>query len=86
MEWKAVADGNDFIDHNPNDRLFYGADSEAHYFAGTLADDVKAEHDKLAWANTVLVQFPLWWYPIPAILTGWFDRVLTKDFTPRSMN
>lgn len=80
MGWKAVADGDDFIDHDPSDRLFYGADSEAHYYAGTLAADVQAEHDKLAWADNVIFQFPLWWYSTPAILTGWFDRVLTKGF------
>jgi len=29
--------------------------------------------------DTVL-QFPLWWYGPPAILKGWFDRVLTSGF------
>ncbi|MGV9426840.1 NAD(P)H-dependent oxidoreductase [Streptomyces sp. NPDC003656] len=28
---------------------------------GTLSPDISAEHDKLSWADTLVVQFPLWW-------------------------
>ncbi|GAB7036862.1 MULTISPECIES: NAD(P)H-dependent oxidoreductase [Catenuloplanes] len=50
------------------------------YAAGRLPDDVRAEQAKLAAAELVVVQFPLWWYGPPAILKGWFDRVLTSGF------
>ncbi|MGC0272206.1 NAD(P)H-dependent oxidoreductase [Pseudactinotalea sp. Z1739] len=39
-----------------------------------------AEQAKLAAAEMVIIQFPLWWYGPPAILKGWFDRVLTAGF------
>jgi len=42
--------------------------------------DVRAEQAKLAAAELLVVQFPLWWYGPPAILKGWFDRVLTSGF------
>lgn len=42
--------------------------------------DILAEQEKLEWADTVVVQFPLWWYGMPAILKGWFDRVFVKGF------
>jgi putative NADPH-quinone reductase len=42
--------------------------------------DVAAEQAKLAWADAVVVQFPLWWYGMPAILKGWFDRVFVKGY------
>lgn len=42
---------------------------------GTLPTDVKAEIDALFWADFVLLQFPLWWFGMPAILKGWMDRV-----------
>lgn len=29
---------------------------------------------------SVVVQFPLYWFSVPAILKGWFDRVLTQGF------
>lgn len=42
----------------------------------TYAPDIAAEQDKLYWCDLVIFQFPLWWFGIPAIVKGWFDRVL----------
>lgn len=39
-----------------------------------------AEQDKLRDAELVVFQFPLWWYGPPAILKGWFDRVLVSGY------
>ncbi|WP_430593219.1 NAD(P)H-dependent oxidoreductase [Humidisolicoccus flavus] len=50
------------------------------YLAGQLPEDVQAEQAKLAEAELLVLQFPLWWYGQPAILKGWFDRVLTAGF------
>jgi NAD(P)H dehydrogenase (quinone) len=47
---------------------------------GQLPADVRAEQDKLAAAELLVLQFPLWWYGPPAVLKGWFDRVLTAGF------
>lgn len=47
---------------------------------GTEQPEVAAEHDKLAAAELLVLQFPLWWYGPPAILKGWLDRVLTDSF------
>ena len=33
--------------------------------------------EKLRAADLVVFQFPLWWSSVPAILKGWFDRVLS---------
>ena len=46
----------------------------------TLTDDVKREQEKLLWADTVIFLLPLWWYNMPAILLGWFNRVYTAGF------
>jgi NAD(P)H dehydrogenase (quinone) len=40
-----------------------------------LPADVQKEIDDLLWADFVLLQFPLWWFGMPAILKGWMDRV-----------
>ncbi|BES73142.1 NAD(P)H-dependent oxidoreductase [Marinobacter nanhaiticus D15-8W] len=48
----------------------------ANYEQGTLPRDVKREIARLEWADLVIFQFPLWWHSQPAILKGWFDRVL----------
>jgi len=47
---------------------------------GTLPTDVAEEQAKLRRADAVVVQFPLWWYGLPAILKGWFDRVFISGF------
>jgi NAD(P)H dehydrogenase (quinone) len=40
---------------------------------------VASEQAKLAWADLVLVVFPVWWFGVPAILKGWIDRVFALD-------
>lgn len=42
--------------------------------------DVRAEQDKLRDADLLVLQFPLWWYSMPAILKGWVDRVFEAGF------
>lgn len=37
--------------------------------------ELQAEMDKLAWCDTLVFQFPIWWLGLPAILKGWVDRV-----------
>ncbi len=55
---------------------------------GTVAipDDVIEEQRKLAAAELLVLQFPLWWYGPPAILKGWIDRVLTNGFAYGDMD
>jgi NAD(P)H dehydrogenase (quinone) len=43
-------------------------------------EDVRVEQEKLRSADLLVVQFPLWWYGMPAILKGWFDRVFEAGF------
>ena len=43
---------------------------------GTLPADVAAELAHLEAADLLILQFPMWWHSVPAILKGWFDRVL----------
>src|SRR5262245_58457416 len=40
-----------------------------------FAADIQAEMDKLVWCDVLILQFPLWWLGLPAILKGWVDRV-----------
>jgi len=83
MRWKAVADATDFPELNPDERLVYASASFRSFKDGTQSTDVKAEQDKVMWADVVLLQFPLWWFSAPAILKGWFDRVLAAGWAYR---
>lgn len=38
--------------------------------------DVKAEQQALAASNRIVLQFPIYWYQVPALLKQWFDDVL----------
>lgn len=51
-------------------------EQRAHYERGLLAPEIEREIRRLEWADLVIFQFPLWWHAQPAILKGWFDRVL----------
>ena len=44
--------------------------------ADSFPEDVFAEIEKLRRADQMILHFPLWWFAPPAILKGWFDRVL----------
>lgn len=46
-----------------------------------FADDIKREIENLRWADFVIVQCPIWWFGLPAIVKGWMDRVFVPGFT-----
>jgi len=80
MGFKAVADAGDFPMREAASRLVYHRESEQAYKAGQLLPEVVREIENLKWADVVVLQFPLWWFGPPAILKGWFDRVLVNGF------
>ena len=79
MGWNPIVDAGDYGYHDEKRLLVASASKEA-YDKESLSDDIRAEHDKLRWADTVIVQFPFWWFGMPAILKGYFDRVFVKGF------
>lgn len=80
MNFKAVADAQDFqrVDHSSFFK--YQIEQGVAYEKGMLVADIKAEQEKLRWANMVIFQFPLWWFSLPAVMKGWIDRVFTTGF------
>lgn len=80
MGWKSEVDRADFPAFGADERLLPVAASNQAYATDTLTADVKAEIDKLLWADALILQFPLWWFAMPAILKGWVDRVFAYGF------
>lgn len=79
-QFTAVATWDDFqADPNTLPPQYFLAQQMA-YQQHQLAADIQPEIAKLAWADHIIFQFPLWWFSTPAILKGWFDRVLVKGF------
>lgn len=80
MTWKADVDAEDFPAHPAERRLEVLPVSGQATLAGQLSPDIAAEQEKLRWSEAVVLQFPMWWFSVPAILKGWIDRVLTYEF------
>lgn len=78
--WKSEVDRADFPNWPQAEALRINAASKKAFEADNLTADVKAEIEKLLWADVLILQFPLWWYTMPAILKGWVDRVFAYGF------
>jgi NAD(P)H dehydrogenase (quinone) len=81
MRFKAVVGADDFHGERADPEfLSIAAEQTRAYETGTLASDIVAEQKKLARAEILILQFPIWWFGMPAILKGWADRVLARGF------
>jgi NAD(P)H dehydrogenase (quinone) len=78
MGWNPVASAADFTVRSNPDYLVYALEQREAVKAGALAPDIAAELDKLLWADLVILNFPLFWCSVPAMLKGWIDRVLVS--------
>ena len=47
---------------------------------GTLREDVARQVGRLREADLVVLTASMWWFSVPAMLKGWFDRVLVKGY------
>lgn len=75
MHWKATLDAADFTLDRQGKPFDPSGDSRRGYEEGLQRPDITGEQEKLRWADTVIFQFPLWWFTMPAIMKGWFERV-----------
>jgi NAD(P)H dehydrogenase (quinone) len=78
--WKSQVDRADFPALPARSRLKVPGASKDAFVADGLTADVAMEIEKLRWADTLILQFPLWWFSMPAILKGWVDRVFAYGF------
>lgn len=74
MGWNPVVDTEGYA-HDPAERFQVATAARRAHAEGGLGADIRAEQEKIDRADTLVVQFPLWWFGMPAILKGWFDRV-----------
>jgi NAD(P)H dehydrogenase (quinone) len=79
MNWKASLDAADSLDA-PDGRFNASLASMRAFENGRQSEDIALEQQKLLWADTVILQFPLWWFSMPAILKGWVERVYAYGF------
>ncbi|WP_199444004.1 NAD(P)H-dependent oxidoreductase [Umezawaea beigongshangensis] len=79
MGWNPVVDAAGYA-HDPAQRFQVAAAAKLAHESGALSADVRAEQEKIDRADAIVVQFPLWWFGMPAVLKGWFDRVWLQGY------
>jgi NAD(P)H dehydrogenase (quinone) len=47
---------------------------------GTLVAGVAHEVERLRACDLLVLTAPMWWFSVPAMLKGWFDRVLVNGY------
>jgi NAD(P)H dehydrogenase (quinone) len=81
---RSIVDALKSADHQVDDLDLYAErfqpvltleEREVHYKAGANVANVATYVDRLRAAEGLVLCFPTWWYGMPAILKGWFDRV-----------
>ena len=75
QKFNPVAGTRDFKTRADPTRLDLGVEQANAAQTAGFAPDVQAEIDKLMAADFLILQFPFWWYSVPAMLKGWIDRV-----------
>lgn len=78
MRFNPVASGDDFLSRRFEQQLYYDREQKHSAARASFSADIADEVAKLAWCDTLILQFPLWWFSVPAIMKGWIDRVLVN--------
>jgi NAD(P)H dehydrogenase (quinone) len=78
MGFDPISDRRNFT--TVHDASYYRQQAEEAHAAQVngFAHDIQQEMDKLFWCDVLILQFPLWWFGLPAILKGWVDRVFAS--------
>ena len=62
--------------------FFHPIREQAHAWKqDSFAADIKGEIEKLTWMDLLIIQCPVWWFGLPAVVKGWLDRVFVPGFT-----
>lgn len=71
-----VASVEDFGSRANPEHLVYSLEQRHAREQGTLAQDIVAELEPVLESELLVLVFPVFWFSVPAMLKGWFDRVL----------
>ncbi|MES2631363.1 MAG: NAD(P)H-dependent oxidoreductase [Pseudomonadota bacterium] len=78
MGFNPVASAQDFTERRFPDALQYDREQKHATAHHAFSDDIQREIDKLQACDMLILQFPLWWFSMPAIMKGWIDRVFVN--------
>jgi len=75
MGWQARSDRANFTSIADADYFKQQSEEATATERSGFAADIAAEQEKLFACDILILQFPLWWFSLPAVLKGWVDRV-----------
>ena len=75
MDFDPVSDRRNFTSVKDPERLKQQSEEAHASECNGYVAELQSEMDKLLWCDALVLQFPLWWLGLPAILKGWVDRV-----------
>lgn len=78
MNFDPVTRPEDFVEPKDIAHIRYDIEQRHAVEQGAFSDDIAAELDKLMWCDGLILQFPLYWFSLPAIIKGWIDRVFVN--------
>lgn len=78
MAFNPVATAADFTQRRFPNMLQYDREQKFAHEHGAFSSDIQLELEKLLWCDLLILQFPLWWFSVPAIMKGWIDRVFVN--------
>ncbi len=70
-----VAGADDFGSRRDSDYLVYSLEQRHGWQNGTIAPDVAREVERVLACDLLILNFPVFWFSVPAIMKGWIDRV-----------
>lgn len=74
-QFNPVASAADFTERSNPDYLVYALEQRHAQKNNALPDDIAEELALLQKCDLLILNFPLYWFSLPAILKGWIDRV-----------
>ena len=80
IKFKAAADEDDFKSLYQEDFFDLQLEQQAAIKNKTFSEDILLEQQLLSEADLIVLQFPLWWYSMPALLKGYIDRVFSMGW------
>ena len=81
MGFNPVSDRGNFVTVKDPDYLKLQLEETYASEQNGFAPELDAEIGKIEACDLMILQFPLWWFGLPAILKGWVDRTLAMGRT-----
>ena len=81
MNFDPVSDRRNFVATANPDRFDQQAEEKVASATMGFSVDLQKEMERLESCDVLVLQFPIWWLGMPAIMKGWIDRVFAIGVT-----